>query len=292
MATTEVKPDLDSIKRLTRDLAQASLTLSDAEARFLVDSYYLMQENRIRAAAQVRELNKTEEPHAILDWLFTQSEVLESQIRRSLDRWSGSKEIGVWLKSITGIGPVLAAGLMAHIDIEKAPTAGHIWSFAGLNPETKWEKNTRRPWNANLKVLCWKIGESFIKVSGNPNDVYGKIYFERKLFEQKRNDSGANAAIAKEKLELKRFKKDTVSYKRYSEGFLPDIQIHRRSSRYAVKLFLAHFHEVYYWLTFHKMPPMPYAMAYLEHAHKIDPPNTDMLEGWPGAQSYTPRKFD
>ena len=32
----------------------------------------------------------------------------------------------------------------------------------------------------DLKELCWKIGESFVKVKGNPADIYGKIYEERK----------------------------------------------------------------------------------------------------------------
>ena len=53
-----------------------------------------------------------------------------------------------WARSIYGIWPVLAAGLLAHIDIEQAPTVGHIWSFAGLDPTKKWQPKTTRPWNA------------------------------------------------------------------------------------------------------------------------------------------------
>ena len=37
-----------------------------------------------------------------------------------------------------GIGPVIAAGLLANIDIKQAPTVGHIWRFAGLDPTNKW----------------------------------------------------------------------------------------------------------------------------------------------------------
>lgn len=57
--------DLDtaptSIERLKRDLANAAYTLSKDEARFLVDAYYMMQDNRIRSAAQVRSLSENQE---------------------------------------------------------------------------------------------------------------------------------------------------------------------------------------------------------------------------------------
>ena len=36
---------LDSVDRLTRDLKKASVTLSHAEARYLVDTYYQMQDS-------------------------------------------------------------------------------------------------------------------------------------------------------------------------------------------------------------------------------------------------------
>ncbi len=282
---------LDPIVRLTRDLATAAKTLSDAEARFLVDTYYQMQANRIRSAGQVRSLEDSPEPHDVLDWLVTQSETLENQIKRALDKWTDGQIIGQWLKSITGIGPVLASGLIAHTEIDQCPTVGHLWRFAGLDPSVTWGKGQKRPWNAGLKVLCWKVGESFVKVQNLPSDTYGQVYVARKAYEQERNERGGNAEAAKASLEKKKFGKETESYKHYTEGKLPDIQIHRRAQRYAVKLFLAHFHEVYYFLRYQTLPPFPYALAYLGHAHKIDPPNTDMIEGWPGSPGYPKRKW-
>jgi hypothetical protein len=53
MQTEELEP----IERLTKDLKEAAITLSDDEARFLVDAYYAMQENRKRTDNQVRALN-------------------------------------------------------------------------------------------------------------------------------------------------------------------------------------------------------------------------------------------
>jgi hypothetical protein len=97
--------------------------------------------------------------------------------------------LGQWCRSICGIGPVITAGLLAHID-NQAPTAGHIWNFAGLNPNVTWGKGQKRPWNAKQKVLAWKIGESFLKTSGRDKDVYGHVLMERKALETEKNERG------------------------------------------------------------------------------------------------------
>lgn len=256
---------MNPIQRLTRDLANAAKTLSDAEARFLVDSYYQMQANRIRAAGQVRAMGK--EPHDVLAWLEDQSATLEAQIKRALDKYTEAHPIGEWMRNIFGIGPVISAGLLAHIDINRAPTAGHIWSFAGLNPTAKWEKGKKRPWNAGLKVICFHAGESFVKFSGDERCVYGKVYRERKAHEESRNAAGDYAEQAKTKLERFNIGKDTDAYKAYSVGKLPPGHLHARAKRYAVKLFLAHLHGEMYRTILHKEPPLPYSIAILGHAH-------------------------
>ena len=264
---------LESIKRLARDVKSAAVTLSTQEARFLVDTYYGMQDERIRADGQVRAMEKSDEPHSVLSWLSDQSTTLEGQIKRALDAYSASHPLGEWARSIVGIGPVIAAGLLAHIDIEKAPTAGHIWNFAGLNPDVKWEKGKKRPWNATLKTLCWKIGESFVKVSNNENDFYGKIYAARKASEIAKNDAGDFAPLAAAALLAKKFGADTQARKYYEEGKLPPAHVHARAKRYAVKLFLSHYQHVGWVLAFNEAPPKPYVMVHMGHAHYIPPPN-------------------
>ena len=178
------------------------------------------------------------------------------------------------MMGICGIGPVIAAGLLAHIDIEKAPTVGHIWNFAGLNPFQDWNKGEKRPWNASLKTLCWKIGQSFVKVSNNDKDVYGKIYKKRKEYEMAKNEAGDYAEQAKQKLERFKIGKDTEAYKYYSEGKLPPAHIQQRAERYAVKMFLSHLHEVWYREHYGTEPPKPFVISQLGHAHYIAPPNT------------------
>ena len=267
--------DYTPVEKLSKDIINAAKTLSDDEARFLVDAYYQMQEDRIRTKAQVRSLVESEEPNEVLRWLAAQSELLENQIKRALGRYADSKEVGQWAQSNLGIGPVITAGLLAHIDIKKAPTVGHIWRFAGLDPTSKWDKGQKRPWNASLKTLCWKIGESFVKVSGNENAYYGQVYANRKKLELERNEAGEFAPQAANILASKKLGKDTDAYAAYIQGKLPPAHVHARAKRYAVKLFLAHLHDVWYRHEFKSAPPMPYAIAHMGHAHYLAPPNTE-----------------
>jgi len=263
--------NLESVQRLHRDVIRAISEIGPGEARFLVDTYYELQENRKREDSRVRALTESGEPHAVLVWLAEQNRTLENQIRRALDAYSKSDPLGQWARSIVGIGPVIAAGLLAHIDLERAPTVGHVWRFAGLDPTVKWKKGEKRPWNAGLKTLCWKIGESFVKVSGNERAVYGQVYLQRKALETQRNEAGAYRDQAAQVLAERKIGKDTEAFRHYSAGRLPPAHIHARAKRYAVKLFLAHYHETGRRLL--GLPvPLPYPVAHLEHAHVIEAP--------------------
>lgn len=341
---------LTPIQKLAKDVRDAAHTLGVREARFLVDAYYTMQNNRIRSAHQLRTLaqitdeEEPPEPHDVIAWLLYQQQTLEHQIQRALDAYSAAHPVGVWARSITGIGPVLAAGLLANIDITKAETAGALWRFAGLDPTSLWigsEKAreivanalaafpsaqtasvpnaaltaicqtinvhplrlqarltdpktgaismareavvkavAKRPWNANLKRLCFLIGDSFVKVSNNPSDFYGKIYQTRKELEISRNERGIFQDQAKAALEEKNFRRDTSARRKYLEGKLPDARIHMRAQRYAVKLFLSHLHEVMHWFHFRKLPPNPYPIQSIPgHSHRIQVPHIDLIPG-------------
>ncbi len=260
--------DITMIARLNRELREASDRLSKDEARFLVDRYYQTQKGRIAAGGQIRAILKGKDKAAtplVLQWFFDQSMILEKCLHSVLGRYAKQQEIGRWLLSVHGIGPVISAGLIAHIDMDFCPSAGHIWSFAGLNPDAKWEKKTRRPWNADLKVLCWKIGQSFLKHSGNPKCVYGHVYIERKNLEIERNEK----LLFKSQAEIKAkvVKKTTKAYKYYLKGKLPPAHIDARARRYAVKLFLSHLHGEWHQIHYGRPAPLPYPIAHGDHVH-------------------------
>ena len=274
----EIVEHAPAIIRLTRDLAQAARTMGPKEARFLVDAYYTSQENRKRAANQARALQKAEqpEPHVLIDWLFDQSRILETQIRRALDAYTQEHIMGEWMRQIVGIGPVISAGILAHLETPR-PTAGRIYAFAGLaaDGQKPWERGEKRPYNVQLKTLCWHAGQSFMKLAAHQNEqgeydcFYGQHYRRRKAFEQKMSDEGRRADIAKGW--LPRVGETTEAYKHYAAGRLPPSQIDGRARRWAVKMFLSHMNEVWLARTGQK-PAAPFSIARQGHADYIPPP--------------------
>jgi len=307
---SEIESMLTPMYRINKDMTQMlRSTASDIgkeEARFMVDIYYTMQKERIEANNRIKALDRdaeredrAAEPHLALDWVLKQQETLEDQIKKVMAIYVGAHPMAWFFEQTVGIGPVLAAGLLAHIDIERAKTAGAIWRFAGLDPTSEWKKGEKRPHNGKLKTLCWKIGESFVKVSNRPDAVYGRIYRERKDYEWMRNLRGELAEHAATELTRKKIGKATDAYAWYSgqcssslaadllesgktptasacrdnEGtpMLPPAQVQARAKRYAVKLFLAHLYQR--WREQEGLPvASPYAIAHQGHAHWIEPP--------------------
>jgi hypothetical protein len=261
------------VRRLNRDLVKAARSLSIDEARYLVDAYYQIQDNRKAASNQIRAVADSQEPHDVLQWLHDQNDTVEKQIRRALDSWTDAIPAARWAKSIVGIGPVISAGLAAHIDVTRCKTVGGIWRFAGLDPTVEWKKGQKRPWNAALKTLCWKTGECFVKVSNHEHDFYGHLYAQRKEKEIAANEAGKFADQAARKLERFNIGKNTEAYKAYAAGKLPPAHIHARAKRWTVKLFLAHYHNVAWTLATGTPPLKPYVISILGHADMIMPPN-------------------
>ena len=284
--------ELDPIKRLSKDLKVSAKLLGRHEARFLVDTYYQIQEFRIASAGQVRSIMKQPEdavdaiePCETIQWLQSNMTALENDIKKALAAFDNEWRIGQWLQSICGIGPVITAGLLSTLDVRKCNTAGHFWRFAGLDPTMKWEKGKKRPWNARLKCLCaFKIGESFVKVQGREKDVYGKLFAERKAQETDGNVRGNYAQRAKDALAAKNFGKETEARKAYEAGHLPKAHIHARARRWTVKLFLSHVHHAMYEDYFGTAPPVPYVFSHCDgdHRHFISPPN------WPWSKGGRP----
>jgi hypothetical protein len=303
--------DLEPLQRLTRDIAKSTAIVGQQQARYLVDTYYAMQEGRIASASRVRDLTKDGEPAAVMDYTRAQMELLEGQVARALKWYVEAQPLGVWMTSVIGIGPVIAAGLLSSIDYSTTNSAARIWKFAGLTPDSVWEKGERRPWNAFLKTIAYKIGESFVKMQSNESDFYGRFYAYRKALEWKRNIRGELADQAAAKLDKYNLGKGTNAYQWYTgrispewvaavfksgESFpanvpanalnlatvstpmLPPAHIHARARRWTAKLFLAHTVEVGHWLHHGRLAPPEYAFAHLGHKDYVYPPCLEVVE--------------
>ena len=146
------------------------------------------------------------------------------------------------------------------------------------NPTGKYTREalikglSKPPYNEELKVLIWKVGQSFIKVSNKPESLYGRIYKERKAMEIEKNEREEFADQAKRILENTKWKsKNTDTYKAYASGKLPDNHITQRAARYATKIFISHLWEEMYRLRYNNEAPRPYAIAHLGHVDIINP---------------------
>jgi len=330
------------INPIARDLRKAQ-TLGQREARFLVDTYYSMQQNRIREYNRMDGMEKDNEPNEIIGFVADMFCLLEKDILyKTLDHYSQSSELGQWARSIKGIGPVLAAALLAYIDITKVETAGAIWRFGGIDPTLEWfgekqanaliaqvigdkkdilpedvyligekirrkpeslEKVKRfietasskkgdkapskpwsmemlkkvlvtRPYNAKLKVILYKVGEQFVKLSSNEGSFYGGHYAKWKAKLVNKNESGGFKERADQKLAEKKIGKTTDAYKCLKKGMLAPDHINKMAKRKAIQLFIAHYFEQ--GRKFAGLPvPKPYPIAHLDHNDYIAPPESE-----------------
>jgi hypothetical protein len=264
--------------RLSKDLREAARHLSPQQQRLMVDLYYQVQENRKATANQLRAAQQ--EPNAWVTFLTRYMTRMEKLVAGALDLASNQQAVSRWAKAQVGIGPVLAAGLAAYIDVTKSPTVSALWSLAGLNPMALWTKGEKRPWNAQLKTLCWKIGDSFCKFHNHPRCVYGHIYAARKQLEVQRNEAGVFRDQADKTL-ANRAIKDTATRAIYEAGQLPAGRLELRARRVAVKLFLSHYWEVAYCEHYHEYPRTAYILMKEPevHRHYVAPPGYEAV--WP-----------
>jgi hypothetical protein len=268
--------DFPMFNRFARDLRTLTVELDSRSAREVVSAYYNLQENRMAFAAQARELEKQESPSELVKFLSYNLRLMEKSLKAPLQTYAESTTVGSWAIGQFGIGPVLAAGLLSHIDITKAPTAGSVWRYAGLDPTVVWEKGQKRPYNAELKTLCWKIGQSFMKFSGKEECFYGKLYKQDKQRRTEKNQSGDYSEFASSILEKKNFKQNQTR-KTLESGKLSDAQIDAQARRFAVKIFLSHYHAVAYQAHHGTPAPRPYIIAHGDHVHEIAIPNNPFV---------------
>ena len=126
------------------------------------------------------------------------------------------------------------------------------------------------PYNKKLKTACWKIGEQILKVSNNPNSLYGRLYKERKTYELAKNEKGEYSDQAENILNTINIKnKDVIATNK--EGKLTKGHIEARCKRYAVTMLLRHYWEACYYYKYNEKPELPYAIAHLGHGDYIGP---------------------
>lgn len=143
--------DLDFSKSLTKKEKEEIITSITNKnggrnvMRFLVDQYYQSQKFRITAENQVRsviqgyDMNSGETHPLFIQRTLKNARVQEELNKKYLHIATDQVTICKWMRSIKGIGPVIAASLYAAFDITKVQYATEFLSYAGLNDNNnKW----------------------------------------------------------------------------------------------------------------------------------------------------------
>jgi hypothetical protein len=175
---------------------------------------------------------------------------LESQMDTSLEAFCRSSMTGKWAISNIGVGPVTATRLLSYVDIIKSRTPEHLWSYAGLVPNQPGKQ--KLTYNNNLKEVCIDLGKSFVKYSAKDNCFYGKLYLEERKRRMELNEQGDYAELAHDTLNSASLKDKAIQRDKdiYLSGKLPQERIDAQAQRYAVKIFLAHWHAVAFYEAF------------------------------------------
>jgi hypothetical protein len=275
MKRTSPVPNLD------KEVILEAKNLTNPEARFLSANYYASQKMRMRVDMQLRHMSKdlTEEDGGkfkLLNYTTLGFGSMEEQVAKALAKYAESTQVGRWALAQMGVGPVIVAGLLAHLDITEADTVGHFWRFAGRDPTCVWEEGEKRPYCARLKLLTFHLGQSFKRNHNRADCFYGKLYEIKKAKLIARNEAGG----FKEKAAVFHLKDGTKENKALlKNGMVPPFYIDTIACTYAVKIFLSHLHAVMFWDHYHRAPPRPFAIAHLNHGHEIKIPDLHMFPG-------------
>lgn len=190
--------------------------------------------------------NGNEKQHELVDRWYRRFDDLETELDRDIIQLVKDHPAYPYLIELRGIGPLLAAKLLALIDIERASHVSSLWKYAGYGvtdgERDRPKKGEVLPYNKRLKVTCHLIATSFLKC----NSPYRAIY----------DDS-----------------------RQYYAANRPDwtpLHQHHAALRRMTKRFLSHLWIV--WREVEGLPVSdPYVQAYLGHTH-IDSPQD---YGWP-----------
>lgn len=193
--------------------------------------------------------------------------------------WLGRKKAEAIINEIVGSAKTIDDDMVVKVAAKTQWPYNYLMMNAYDDEKGRWSKAdliaaaAKIPYNKSLKCHMWKIGKSFQWVCNKPESLYGRLFNERRVYEQEKNDNGDFADQAAAILAEKNIGKNTTAYKEYSKGRLPAAHINARAMRWTEKIFLSHLFEEMYRVKYDKIPPRYYALEHLEGKHnkEIEP---------------------
>jgi hypothetical protein len=237
----------------------------------LVKIYYDVQDVRIASENRLRTVGVVEGVNV------SHLKKLEKEIRNRIHENYKDDPLYKWLRSIRGIGPVLAGGLISGIDIRKAEHVSSLWKYFGyhvVNGEAvKKRRGEKLGFNPDMRTLGYKIADSFVK---HRTPVYRQIYEERKkkAMEKLHHPEINPENCPKYEKCMEELKRKATRLGRGVKAPPCAKHIHLRACRETVKEFLRHL-----WVKWRMMEGLPvskpYAVQILGHSDKN---SHDMIE--------------
>jgi hypothetical protein len=220
---------------------QEEINMADNMLRVLVDlrdrtiqKSRIAMGNRLAAIESGRDEADDKTAAMIEKWLQKFAEMehqLDADIRQATDNYP----IIDHMIAVKGLGEMLAAKLIATIDIERADSVSALWRYCGYavidGERERPKKGEKLHYNKTAKTVCYLIGSSFLR-SGSP---YRKVYDNAKIYYQANRPEWTKA------------------------------RIHNASMRKMIKVFLSHLWER--WRTLEGLPTRGlYVNEYLGHS--------------------------
>jgi len=261
--------------------------------RNLVDIYYDFQGQRIqtqlRIGASEREHSLTEEQRSIygITTILENAHSFEKDIEKLIAQQLKNHALYTqYLSRISGIGPMLSAGLIAYIDdIEKFDHISSLWQYSGYGAN-RFCPECKKPTSVDVKYDTGKIAKKL-----HPFNECPECHAQTNPILQKRisgyqsnwNDRlkvlgyKAGTSFVKQSAERSKYRKLYDKIKKderrkhpikkviKSKTFFNDGHIHNRAMRKVVKIFFAHV-----WQTWRRQQGLeatePYAKQLLGHS--------------------------
>ncbi len=172
---------------------------------------------------------------------------LELEADKDIEALIGDWPIVQAMIQIRGVGKLLAAKVIAMIDIDRADTVSALWRYAGYGvvdgERERPVKGEKLHYNIRLKTTCYLIGTSFLRLKSPYADVY---YAAKEYYQANRAD-------------------------------WTKLHIHRAAMRKMIKVWLSHLWQV--WREMEGLPtPDLYVMEKMGHTHYKSPSEFGWIE--------------
>jgi len=164
---------------------------NQTDLRWQVDLYYQVQKIRVGLGNRVDAIARGADhgDMALLQRWYSVFFKLEDQVQEEMARQAKQHPAYQWLIRIKGIGPTLAAKLIALVGPDEAmaarDTVSKLWAFAGLAPGRRLIKGQKATYNRRLKALMYVIGTSILKARGPVSRFY---YSAKEYYQAQRPD--------------------------------------------------------------------------------------------------------